>query len=58
MEQENKYMLLVNWEKLEDHTEGFRKSDVYSKWRDLLHHYYVPFPTVEHYTPIVEYKKS
>jgi heme-degrading monooxygenase HmoA len=50
LEQENKYILLVNWEKLEDHTEGFRKSDAYSKWRDLLHHYYEPFPTVEHYT--------
>ena len=49
LEQPNKYILLVKWEKLEDHTVGFRTSQVYLKWRDLLHHYYEPFPVVEHY---------
>jgi hypothetical protein len=34
---------------LEDHTEGFRGSDRYKKWRALLHHFYDPFPTVEHF---------
>lgn len=24
LEKENRYILLVNWQKLEDHTEGFR----------------------------------
>ena len=49
MEQENKYVFLVKWESLEAHTIGFRQSDVYQKWKSLLHHYYEPFPTVEHY---------
>ena len=49
LEQPNKYILLVKWEKLEDHTIGFRTSEVYLKWRDLLHHHYEPFPVVEHY---------
>jgi len=49
METENRYILLVNWEKLEDHTEGFRKSAEYQQWKALLHHFYEPFPTVEHY---------
>lgn len=53
MEQENKYLLLVKWETLEDHTIGFRQSEVYSKWRDLLHHYYEPFPVVEHFTTVI-----
>jgi heme-degrading monooxygenase HmoA len=49
LEQENKYILLVNWNTLEDHTIGFRESKEYLEWKKLLHHYYDPFPTVEHY---------
>jgi len=49
LEQNNRYILLVNWEKLEDHTVGFRKSKEYQEWRALLHHFYQPFPEVEHY---------
>jgi len=52
MEEENKYLLIVRWEKLENHTEGFRKNDEYLKWKELLHHYYDPFPTVEYYKKI------
>ena len=47
------YLLLVEWERLEDHTEGFRGSREYQEWRRLLHHFYEPFPTVEHYLPVV-----
>jgi heme-degrading monooxygenase HmoA len=43
------YLLLVEWERLEDHTEGFRKSEGYERWRSLLHHFYDPFPLVEHF---------
>ncbi|PQJ69425.1 antibiotic biosynthesis monooxygenase family protein [Polaribacter butkevichii] len=49
VEQENKFILLVNWETIEDHEDGFRKSNEYQKWKELLHHFYKPFPTVEHY---------
>jgi heme-degrading monooxygenase HmoA len=49
VETPNRYLLLVRWQALEDHTVGFRKSERYQKWRDLLHHFYEPFPTVEHY---------
>ncbi|MDV6232962.1 antibiotic biosynthesis monooxygenase family protein [Rhodococcus cercidiphylli] len=51
IEQPNTYLLLVEWERLEDHTEGFRKSDEYQKWKTLLHHFYDPFPVVEHFAP-------
>jgi heme-degrading monooxygenase HmoA len=47
----NRYILLVQWRSLEDHTVGFRKSPEYQHWRALLHHFYDPFPTVEHYGP-------
>lgn len=46
------YLLLVEWARLEDHTEGFRGSAAYQEWRRLLHHFYSPFPTVEHYEPV------
>ena len=49
VETRNRYLLLVTWKKLEDHTEGFRKSERYQEWRTLLHHFYDPFPVVEHY---------
>jgi len=47
------YLLLVEWARLEDHTEGFRGSAEYQEWRGLLHHFYSPFPTVEHYGPVL-----
>ena len=49
IEQSSKYLLIVEWRTLEDHTEGFRKSPSYQSWRDLLHHFYDPFPTVLHF---------
>jgi heme-degrading monooxygenase HmoA len=49
IELEDKYILLVNWETIEDHEMGFRKSNEYQEWKSLLHHFYEPFPTVEHY---------
>ncbi|UKS28982.1 antibiotic biosynthesis monooxygenase [Paenibacillus sp. HWE-109] len=55
MEDNNKYLLLVKWETLEDHTVGFRGSAEYQEWRKLLHHFYDPFPVVEHYTPTQAY---
>jgi heme-degrading monooxygenase HmoA len=49
IEQANQYLLLVKWERLEDHTAGFRQSDRYPKWREALHHFYDPMPVVLHY---------
>ncbi len=52
IEEENKYALIVRWNTMEDHTEGFRKSDEYNEWKRMLHHFYDPFPVVEHYQKI------
>jgi heme-degrading monooxygenase HmoA len=49
VEKPNQYLLLVKWQKLEDHTIGFRQSPQYQDWKRLLHHFYDPFPVVEHY---------
>ena len=54
LEVPGKYLLLVRWERLEDHTIGFRGSPRYQEWRALLHHFYDPFPTVEHFVWVPE----
>jgi heme-degrading monooxygenase HmoA len=57
IEKQNRYILLVKWEQLEDHTVGFRSSEQYQEWKRLLHHFYDPFPTVEHYELIQDSNK-
>ena len=52
LEVNGKYLLLVRWEHLEDHTIGFRESREYQQWKKLLHHFYEPFPTVEHFQQV------
>jgi heme-degrading monooxygenase HmoA len=49
LEVPNRYVFMVQWERLEDHTVGFRESPAYQDWKKRLHHYYSPFPVVEHY---------
>jgi heme-degrading monooxygenase HmoA len=53
LERPSRYLLLVGWDTLRDHTEGFRGSPEYQEWRGLLHRFYDPFPTVEHYELVV-----
>ena len=53
LEKPNRYVLLGNWQTLEDHTIGFRQSSEYQRWKTLLHHFYDPFPTVEHYERVM-----
>lgn len=52
IERPNRYVLLVQWHTLEDHTVGFRGSQEYQEWRRLLHHFYDPFPVVEHFREV------
>jgi len=49
IERAGEYLLLVRWDSVEAHETGFRKSSRYQRWRELLHHFYDPFPTVLHY---------
>ena len=52
IEHAHRYLLLVWWDTLEDHTVGFRGSPEYERWKALLHPFYDPFPSVEHYAPL------
>jgi heme-degrading monooxygenase HmoA len=52
IERPSRYLLLVEWARLDDHTEGFRGSPQYAEWARLLHAFYDPFPTVEHFSRV------
>ncbi|WP_104087572.1 antibiotic biosynthesis monooxygenase [Cryobacterium sp. N19] len=52
IESPSRYLLLVEWERLDDHTIGFRQSAQYQEWRALLHYFYEPFPLVEHFQTV------
>jgi heme-degrading monooxygenase HmoA len=52
IERPNVYLLLVQWESMDAHQVGFRGSPAYVEWRALLHHFYEPFPVVEHYAVV------
>ena len=54
LEVTDRYVLLVRWTTLEAHTVNFRGSPQYQEWKRLLHHFYDPFPTVEHFESIEE----
>jgi len=54
IEVRSRYLLLVRWETLEDHTIGFRGSPQYQAWKNLLHRFYDPFPSVEHYEAVLD----
>jgi heme-degrading monooxygenase HmoA len=53
LERPSRFLLLVQWERLEDHTVGFRDSPAYEEWRAALHHFYDPFPVVEHFEAVI-----
>jgi heme-degrading monooxygenase HmoA len=58
VEAASRYLLLVWWKDLESHTQGFRGSPAYARWKARLHPFYDPFPKVEHYTLLEEGKHS
>jgi heme-degrading monooxygenase HmoA len=51
-ERSNVYLLLVDWRSTQDHVVGFRESDRFLRWRELLHHFYDPAPLVEHFAEV------
>jgi heme-degrading monooxygenase HmoA len=53
VEKPNIYLLLVQWETVEAHEIGFRKSDRYAEWAKLLHDFYNPFPEVLHFGSVI-----
>lgn len=49
VERPNTYMFTIEWETLEDHTVGFRRSDLFAEWRLQIGHHFESAPHVEHF---------
>jgi heme-degrading monooxygenase HmoA len=54
IEEPSSYILLIEWDRLEDHTEGFRNSELFGRWRELIGPYFAEQPDVQHYDPVGE----
>jgi len=48
-ENPDSYLLLVEWDDIASHRDGFRTSERYAQWRDLLHRFYDPMPVVGYF---------
>ncbi|HRF98769.1 MAG TPA: antibiotic biosynthesis monooxygenase, partial [Aggregatilineales bacterium] len=48
IEDDTRFILLVNWETLEDHTVGFRQSEQFKYHRELITPYFAKDPFVQH----------
>lgn len=48
-ETQGRYLLLIEWVKLEDHTVGFRESEAYSEWSAIVRPFFAEAPQVEHF---------
>jgi heme-degrading monooxygenase HmoA len=53
IERDHHYLLLVEWQTLEDHTLGFRKSTQFLRWRELLGPHFHASLEVEHFARVV-----
>ncbi len=49
VERPSTYLLLVGWDTVEDHTTGFRESDLFTQWRAWIGPHFDGTPEVEHY---------
>jgi heme-degrading monooxygenase HmoA len=49
VEHPSRYLLLVEWETIDDHLVGFRQSQSFTKWRALIGPHFDGSPEVDHY---------
>ena len=49
IEEDNRYLLLIQWQALEDHNKGFRESELFKEWRALISPFFETPPHVQHY---------
>jgi heme-degrading monooxygenase HmoA len=52
IESASRFVLLVEWDSVEDHIGNFRNTDRFTRWRDVIGRYFAQPPLVEHYTDV------
>ena len=50
VESPERYVLMIFWQTLENHTVDFRESPAFQEWRALVGPYFAVPPAVEHFT--------
>jgi heme-degrading monooxygenase HmoA len=48
IESPGRYILMIYWDTLEDHTVGFRQSPAFADWRAIVGAFFAQPPVVEH----------
>lgn len=54
VESPERFLLQIFWDTLEDHTVGFRGSDLFTQWRAIVGPYFASPPSVEHFTLVTK----
>lgn len=49
VERPHVFMFTIEWRTLEDHLEGFRGSELFTRWRELIGPHFDGPPVVEHF---------
>jgi len=52
IESPDRFVLLIQWETLEDHTVAFRAGPLFAEWRAIVGPYFAAPPAVEHFTRV------
>ena len=52
LESPERYLLMIFWDTLEDHTVGFREGPLFPQWRAIVGPFFAQPPAVEHFTLI------
>lgn len=50
VESPERYVLMIFWNALEDHTVGFRTGPLFAQWRAIVGPFFAQPPQVEHFT--------
>ena len=50
IENPERYVLMIFWHTLEDHTVGFRGGPLFAQWRAIVGPFFAQPPQVEHFT--------
>ena len=58
IERAETYNLHIHWETLEDHTVGFRESELFGQWRAIIGVYFANPPVVQHWSSLWRYVKG
>ncbi len=54
IETPERYVLMIYWDTLEDHTVGFRGGALFPQWRAIVGPFFAASPVVEHFTLLAQ----